>query len=138
MESVTTLTVRYAETDQMGIVHHSVYPIWFEAGRTDFIKQAGISYSEVEKRGILLPLIQLTCNYISAAKYEDTVSVTTSLKSITYTRLHMIYRVRVKGSSKIIATGETHHVWTDLNLKPLNLKKSAPELYELLYRQITA
>ncbi|MDD4188716.1 MAG: thioesterase family protein [Eubacteriales bacterium] len=138
MESVTTLTVRYAETDQMGIVHHCVYPIWFEAGRTDFIKQAGISYSEVENRGILLPLIQLTCNYISAAKYEDTVSVTTSLKNITYSRLRMFYQIRANESPKVIASGETLHVWTDANLKPLNLKKSAPDLYELLYRQVSS
>lgn len=138
METITTFTVRYAETDQMGIVHHSVYPIWFEAGRTDFIRQAGISYSEIEKKGLLLPLIQLTCNYMSAAKYEDAVTVATSLRSMTFTRLRMSYTVKVEGSPGIIATGETLHVWTDLNLKPLNLKKNFPELYELLYRHITA
>lgn len=138
METVTTFTVRYAETDQMGIVHHSVYPIWFEAGRTDFIRQAGISYSEVEKRGLMLPLIQLTCNYMSAAKYEDRVSVETSLKSMTFTRLRMSYKVKVEGSAGIIATGETLHVWTDSKLKPVNLKKHSPELYEMLFRHITA
>jgi acyl-CoA thioester hydrolase len=56
METKTTLTVRYAETDQMGIVHHSNYAIWFEMGRTDFIKQFSVSYSNIEERGVLIPL----------------------------------------------------------------------------------
>lgn len=56
MTTETNLIVRYAETDQMGIAHHSVYPIWFEAARTDFLKQAGMSYQSMERSGLLMPL----------------------------------------------------------------------------------
>ena len=55
------VTARYAETDQMGVIHHSVYAVWYELARTDFIKKVGISYSQMEEMGILLPLSELTC-----------------------------------------------------------------------------
>jgi len=73
--SETEIIVRYAETDRMGIVHHSNYPIWFEAARTDFIKNLGMSYSKIEERGFMLPLIELTCRYKGAARYEDRLIV---------------------------------------------------------------
>ena len=63
MISETRFPVRYAETDQMGIVHHSVYPVWFECGRTDFIKEYGIAYDELERLGLMLPLVRLLCEY---------------------------------------------------------------------------
>ena len=75
------LIVRYAETDRMGIVHHSNYPVWFEAGRTEYIKQNGISYSEIEKEGILLPLLELKCRFINSSTYEDRIVVRTSVRA---------------------------------------------------------
>ncbi len=133
MNSATTeFTVRYAETDQMGIVHHSVYPVWFEAGRTEFIKKAGISYSEVEAKGLLLPLISLKCEYKGFAKYDDRITVETYLKDMTPVRMTFGYRVyRNDDLSNAITTGETMHVWTNKILKPINLKKYDPELYNL-------
>ena len=67
--------VRYAETDQMGVVHHAVYPIWFELARTDFIKVIGLTYSQMEQAGILLPVAELTARYRIPAKYEDELTV---------------------------------------------------------------
>ena len=128
MFSVTKITVRYAETDQMGIVHHSVYPVWFEAGRTDLIKLAGVTYSKVEQRGLLLPLISLSCTYKGYAAYEDEVVVITSLKEQTYTRMVFEYEVRKKDI--VITSGTTNHVWTNKALKPVNIKKKAPDLYD--------
>lgn len=128
----TTFTVRYAETDAMGIVHHSNYPIWFEAGRTDFIKQLGMSYSEIEKRGLMLPLLELKCCYKGAARYEDEITVKTSLKEMSYTRLIFRYEVFKNGDQELITTGETMHVWTNSQLKPVNLKKAAPDIYHLI------
>ncbi|HOA96525.1 acyl-CoA thioesterase [Acetivibrio saccincola] len=128
----TNLIVRYAETDQMGIVHHSNYPIWFEAARTDYIKKMGLPYSKIEERGFLLPLIELNCKYKSAAKYEDEIVVKTQLKKITYTRVTFYYEVIRKRDGELLTTGETMHVWTDKNLKPVNIKKHALDIYELL------
>ena len=130
--SMTEITVRYAETDQMGIVHHSNYPIYFEAGRTDFIKQLGMPYSKIEAEGLLLPLIEMKCSFIMAAKYEDILLVKTFVKELTYTRVVFGYEVFKSGQAEPITVGQTHHVWTDRTLKPLNLKKKNPQIYALL------
>ncbi|TYQ12981.1 UNVERIFIED_CONTAM: acyl-CoA thioester hydrolase [Acetivibrio alkalicellulosi] len=128
----TLLVVRYAETDQMGVVHHSNYPIWFELARTEYIKNLGMSYSQIEKRGFLLPLIELNCKYKSAARYEDELIVRTSVKELTFTRLIFHYEASKKIDNSLVSIGETTHVWTDKNLKPLNIKKHAPDIYQLL------
>jgi acyl-CoA thioester hydrolase len=129
MESETLFTVRYAETDRMGIVHHSNYAIWFEAGRTDFIKKTGISYSSLEEKGILLPLYEMSCKFIYPAKYEDEIAVITELKYLSRVRMLFSYRVINKKDSRLLATGETAHAWTDRNLKPQDAQKAIPEIY---------
>ncbi len=116
----------------MGIVHHSNYPIWFEAGRTEYIKSLGLSYSQIEEMGLLLPVTELKCNYKSSARYEDTVVVRTSVKSMSVVRISFYYEIFIKGDPDLIASGETLHAWTDKDLKPVNLKKFNTEIYELL------
>lgn len=130
--SKTEIVVRYAETDQMGIVHHSNYPIWYEAARTDYIKGIGMSYSEIEKRGFLLPLLELKCNYKGAARYEDILTVTTIIKQLSYTRITFYYEVYNKSNNLLINYGETMHAWTNKELKPVNMKKHAPDIFELM------
>lgn len=130
--SKTKLTVRYAETDQMGIVHHSNYPIWFEAGRTDFIKEKGLPYSKIEESGFMLPLIELSCSYKGSTKYGDTVVVTTRIKEFSLTRIVFYYEVYKNNDLNLVTKGETEHVWTNRELKPVNIKKQAPFIYELL------
>jgi acyl-CoA thioester hydrolase len=132
MDTKTIFTARYAETDQMGIVHHSNYAIWFEAGRTDFLKNAGASNSSIEAKGILLPLYEMNCKFISPAKYEDEVSVITTIKSISRARISFTYKVMNANTGKLIATGETMHAWTDKALKPMNAEKIIPEVYSVL------
>ncbi len=127
------LTVRYAETDRMGIVHHSNYAVWFEVGRTEFIKQNGISYSEIEEQGILLPLLELKCKFISSSTYEDRIIVRTSIKSYTKTRLNFYYEVfKETNLNNPITTGETVHVWTNTSLKPVNLQKCNENLFNII------
>jgi acyl-CoA thioester hydrolase len=128
----TRITVRYAETDRMGIVHHSNYPIWFEAARTEYIKKLGYSYSKAEENGLLLPLIELRCNYTGSATYEDEILITAQIKLMTPLRLTFYYEVFKNSKPILICTGETAHVWTDRNMKPLNLKKFRPDVYSLL------
>ncbi len=132
MQTETNLIVRYAETDQMGIVHHSNYPIWFEIGRTAFLKQLGLSYSSIEAKGIMLPLYEINCKYKSPAKYEDEISVITSLESITRTRIIFSYQVKNVLSDAVIATGQTMHAWTNTSLRPINAEKVIPEVFMLL------
>jgi acyl-CoA thioester hydrolase len=132
MISETYITVRYAETDQMGIAHHSHYPVWFEAGRTDLIKKMGISYGQLEKDGLMLPLIELTCKYKSYCKYEDKIVVQSFIKNITFTRITFGYNIKNTAIDSIISSGETIHFFTDYSLKPVNLKKYNSEIFNLL------
>lgn len=130
--SQTPLIVRYAETDQMGVVHHSNYAVWFEAGRTDFISKMGLPYSKIEKEGAMLPLLELKCKFKSFAKYEDEIIVKTSIKDYTGSRLVFRYEVCKADSDKLITEGETMHCWTNSSLKPVNIKKFRPEIFELI------
>lgn len=129
MESISTIEVRYAETDQMGIAHHSNYPIWFEVARTDYIKAAGISYTDVEKEGIIMPLVGLECKYRQAAFYEDCLKVHAKLTKLTPVRLEFSYQV-TRGED-LIATGMTSHGMVGKDLKPVNVKKKHPNIYQM-------
>lgn len=130
--SETRFVVRYAETDQMGIVHHSCYPIWFEAGRTDFIRKMGLPYTDIEKSGLLLPLIELRCYFKAFSRYEDEITVKTSVKDHNGVKTTFYYEVYKEGSQEPIATGETIHAWVDREFRPLNLKKHRPEINALV------
>lgn len=116
----------------MGIVHHSNYPIWFEAGRTDFIKKLGMPYTRIEESGTMLPLIELRCRFMGVARYEDEVMVVTCVRDLTDTRITFGYEVYREGEKKPITSGETMHAFTDGAMRPVNLKKHAPDIRELL------
>ena len=132
MQTETRFTARYAETDQMGIVHHSNYTVWFEAGRTEFLKNAGVSNSSIEAKGILLPLYEMNCKYKSPARYEDEILVITGLKSISRVRICFSYQVFNAETNQLLAVGETKHAWTDKLLKPVNAERAIPEIYSVL------
>jgi acyl-CoA thioester hydrolase len=128
----TRFPVRYAETDQMGVVHHSVYPVWFECGRTEFIKHFGISYDELERLGLMLPLARLSCEYKSPIRYGETVLVKTRLLEATRARLVIGYEIYAEERNVLCGKGVTEHAWTGTHLRPVNIAKYKPELYERL------
>jgi len=130
MISETRITVRYAETDQMGIVHHSVYPIWYEAARTDTIKKIGITYSALERNGIMTPLVELNCRYISPAQYEEVLVIKVEISKLTPARIVFNYEVCKEGQDKPINTGSTVHAWVGKDLRPINLKRQFPDIFE--------
>ena len=86
MPNITEVTVRYAETDCMGVVHHAVYPVWFEIARTDYIKAAGMSYAEMEKRGVMLPVTGISCRYRLPARYDDTLLIEARIRLYSHTK----------------------------------------------------
>lgn len=131
--SETKIIVRYAETDKMGIVHHSNYLIWFEAGRTDFIKGSNISYSEMEEKGILIPLGESNCKYLLGAKYEDELVIKTWVKELTPVKVEFNYSVFREKDQKELAKGSTLHVFVNNDFKIINIKKSYPEIFGKLY-----
>lgn len=132
----TYITVRYVETDQMGIVHHSNYYAWFEVARTEFIASRGIKYSDMEKIGVMLPLIESGCNYKIGAKYEDQLIITTTITNITPVKVEFKYDVIRKNDGKLIASGFTKHVFVNNSFKPVNLQKHFPKIWELFQKTI--
>ncbi len=130
MASYSEITVRYAETDCMGVVHHSVYPVWFEVARTDYIKNVGLSYCEMEKRGVMLPVTGITCRYHLPAKYDDDLIVTTKITRFTPARIEFGYTVTKKGGDTVLCEGTSSHGFVDAeSFRPLNFRKAMPEFY---------
>ncbi|HBN83773.1 MAG TPA: 4-hydroxybenzoyl-CoA thioesterase [Clostridiales bacterium] len=127
------ITVRYAETDQMGIVHHSNYPVWFEVARTGFIKALGMSYSEVEAKGLLFPLSELYVKYHTGALYEDELVITVQIEKLTGARMVFSYQVFRDRDNALIATGSTTHAFTDPNIRVMNIMKTHKEIYDMFY-----
>jgi acyl-CoA thioester hydrolase, YbgC/YbaW family len=130
----TTIKVRYVETDQMGVVHHSNYYAWFEVGRGEFILQSGLSYSEIEKNDIMLPLVESNCKYIEGAKYEDIVVIQTWISEITPVKVIFNYAVVRSKDNKIIAKGSTTHAFVNKSFKIVNMKKKNLEIWNKLLR----
>lgn len=108
-----TLRVRYPETDPMGVVHHTHYLVWFEIGRTELMRQAGCPYADLEKEGILMPVVEAACRYLSPARYDDEILVETSLEEVTRVTSRFSYRVLRQPEGRLLATGMTRHAATD-------------------------
>lgn len=130
MPSQTEITVRYAETDCMGVVHHAVYPVWYEIARTDYIKSAGMSYADMERAGVMLPVTGISCRYRLPAKYDDALVITARITRLTPARIEFSYIVTKKGDSAVLAEGTSSHGFVDAKtFRPLNFKKEMPDLY---------
>ncbi len=118
--------VRYAETDQMGIVHHSVYAVYFEEARVEFMRHVGVPYGELERKGILLPLLELRVRFLKPARFEDLLDIEVSAH-IKGARLFVSYVVYRDGER--IAEGRTVHAFTDKNLRPIRPPESLRSIF---------
>ncbi|MBK7802544.1 MAG: acyl-CoA thioesterase [Chloracidobacterium sp.] len=122
----TEIRVRYAETDQMGIVHHSNYLVWFEVGRGDLCRARGFSYKEMEEVDEALMVVAETyCRYKSPAYYDDVLTIMLMASEVRSRSLRFVYKVYRRSDDTLIAEGETLHVVTDNNKKV----KTLPEAY---------
>jgi len=110
----------------MGVVYHSNYLIWMEVGRVDYCRAAGFNYKEMEADGILLAVAEASCRYLSPARYDDEVTITTTVQ--TGNRRMMTFSYEMTCGERRIATGWTKHIFLDRSMKPARL----PEKY-LLY-----
>jgi acyl-CoA thioester hydrolase len=114
----TEIRVRYAETDKMGIVHHSNYLIWFEAGRSDLCRARGFSYKEMEEQDNALMVVAETyCRYKSPAFYEDILTVRTQVAEIRSRSIRFIYEIYRDSDETLLAEGETLHLVTGQDKK---------------------
>lgn len=107
----TKVRVRYAETDQMGIVYHSNYLIWFEVGRVELLRNAGLAYTTFEEQGLAVAVVEATCRYRRPALYDDELIIEASLESFSSRKLTFSYKV-LRGDT-ILAEGQTVHVFVD-------------------------
>lgn len=112
LRTITEVEVRYAETDQMGIVHHSNYLVWFELARTRLCLETGHHYADIEAMGYQLVVTRTESRYLRGARYGQTVSVTCWLERLSSRGLRFAYEVR-HGDDKL-AEGATEHVWVDV------------------------
>lgn len=142
------IRVRYQETDQMGVVFHGNYVTWFEIGRTEWIRSAGYDYKTIEEKGLLLPVIDLQCRYVSPARYDDKVLVCTRVEDSTALRVTFASQVRrvtedelwrsaeipygEEPPGELLAEGGTKHVWVGPDWQPIRISKVLPELYNWL------
>jgi len=110
MESITPIRVRYAETDAMGIVHHAVYPVWMELGRSDLLRELGQSYAEWEKRGVMMSVAELHVKYRAPAHYDELIEVRTRLREAGRRKVVFSYAILRQGTR--LAEGESVHVVT--------------------------
>ena len=125
----TEVRVRYAETDKMGIVHHSNYLVWFELGRSEFCRARGFSYRDMEEKdNALLVVAEVYCRYKSPAYYEDILTVRTNVGEIRSRSLRFIYEIYRGVDETLLAEGETLHLVTDKNKKVRSLPESYKEM----------
>ena len=119
--SISQVRVRYAETDQMGIVYYANYFVWFEVGRTDLLRESGWDYREMEKEGYALPVIEAHCTYREPARYDDVLDVRTTGMLLSPVRVQFTYEIVRAADAVMLATGTTIHATLDRAGRPCRL-----------------
>jgi len=124
--------VRYAETDQMGVVYHANHFIWFEVGRVELLRQLGFSYKDMEQQdNCFIAVVDARCRYKAPAVYDDEILVRTRLKNIRESMIHFAYELVRVGDGTLIAEGETTHIVADAQMQ----KTTLPEKYMKVFRE---
>jgi acyl-CoA thioester hydrolase len=120
------LRVRYAETDQMGVVYHSNYIVWFEVGRVELLRQLGFTYKEMESEDkCRIAVVDVKCRFKSPALYDDEVVIRTHLKNVRESLIHFGYQVVRASDQTLLAEGETTHIVVGDDMQ----RKALPEKY---------
>ncbi len=122
------IRVRYAETDQMGVAHHASYLVWFEAGRTEFIRSRGRSYAQIEEDGWLLVVVEAQCRYLRPARYDDVLIVRTRLGLAGPATLAFEYEVVRRAGGDVLARGTTIHAAVDRTGRPRRIPEGIRRL----------
>lgn len=123
--------VQYYETDQMGVVHHSNYIRWFEESRVNLMDNMGAGYDEMEKAGIISPVLEAHAQYKTMTKFGDTVTIETKMASYSGIKMTIAYEVRDKITGEVCCTGETKHCFIDGEGKLLSLKKKNEKFHQM-------
>lgn len=122
--------MRYAETDQMGVVYYANYLIWMELGRAEYCRAAGIRYRDMElDDGVLLAVVEAHCRYLHPARYDEEIAVKTWVSKANLRMVEFQYEIRNIQSGRQLASGETRHMFLGANMRPVKL----PEKYWPLF-----
>ncbi|MBD5080522.1 MAG: acyl-CoA thioesterase [Ruminococcaceae bacterium] len=124
-------TALYYETDKMAVVHHSNYVRWLEEARIDFLKQVGLPYDEMEKNGIMIPVLSVSCQYKYAVRFNDTVCIKMKMEDFNGLKFRISYRVTDKETDDIRVIAETAHFFVDSDFKPIRMKNIDPHIYDV-------
>jgi acyl-CoA thioester hydrolase len=133
MQTRTRIDVRYPDCDRMGIVHHAVYPIWYEMARMDFFKEIGFSFEDMNRLGVNPAMVDLSLQYKAPATYPQTLYITTRMGTYAPKKLELLYETLTEDGA-VINTARTFHIWTGPDNKSLNLEEAYPDVYEKIRR----
>ena len=129
----TDLRVRYSETDQMGIVYHAHYLVWFEIGRTEWCRSAGLPYAEMERSGLYIPVTRVECSFRGRSSYDDPVVVSTRMTALGGRGCTFAYEVN-SSAGDLLAEGATRHVFTDPEGRPRRAAEAVVSTLEAFRR----
>ncbi len=121
----------YYETDQMGIVHHSNYIRWMEEARIAYMEYVGLPYKAVEEKHILIPVLEAQCEYKNYVRFDETVEIYPKVTFFNGIRMTLEYDIVEKETGKLCACGRTRHCFTTPEMKPVSLKKTNKEMYDI-------
>jgi acyl-CoA thioester hydrolase len=127
--SVSTVRVRYAETDKMGVVYYANYLVWFEVARTDWLRDTGWTYRAMEQEGFGLPVIEAHCDYKISARYDDEIQIQTTARLVSAVRLAFDYTLVRASDAAVVASGYTVHASVDASGRPVRLPARVKELF---------
>ena len=118
----TIFRVRYAETDQMGVVYHANYLVWMEIGRVELVRSRGFNYKDLEAaEGIALGVVEASCRYHFPARYDQEIVVETEVISSSSRMIEFAYRILLAGTERLLASGSTRHIWLNRDMRPARL-----------------
>ncbi|WP_026486090.1 acyl-CoA thioesterase [Caldanaerobius polysaccharolyticus] len=132
----TKVRVRYAETDQMGVAYNVNYFVWFEVGRTEYMRDINIPYKALEGKGIFMPVVENFCHYVKPAMYDQVLTINTKIAELKAATIKFQYEIL--NGVELLAEGYVRLAFTDKNMKPINLKKVDRELWETLNKYCEA
>lgn len=129
MPAPSRVRVRYAETDKMGVAYYANYLVWFEIGRTDWLRQSGWSYRDMESDGFSLPVVEARCGYRASAKYDDELDVHTRGTLLSPVRVRFDYRIARATDNATLADGHTVHAVLQSNGRPCRLPERVTAVF---------
>lgn len=133
----TDIRVRYPDTDKMGVVYHAVYVEYMETGRTEWMRESGLAYSEIESSGLILPVLDVSFSMKRPARYDDIVTVRTMIRAMPTVRLEIDYEI--KRGDELLTTGTTRHAFVvPETMRPVKPPKAFMELLEREFDKVAA